>query len=186
MCESDSSIPFVTSQRGRIRNSNKGDLWLLSYFACVYIILHNRGPLTEVFCFYLVDPKEHRFFQVKGHLFGGTEVWKALDTGYNLFYVDHLCCIGHHQGINEVDVGALEEYSLWVVFKMLRSIWLTLIHTNYFTAWPKTLGFQFYGGCYSIIFTLYTVVWLYLHQYAYNILSAINETLDENKCYDTG
>lgn len=59
--------------------------------------------------FYLVDPKDHRVLQVKRQLLGGTEVGKTLDTGHHFFYADHLHHIGHHQGINEVDVGALEE-----------------------------------------------------------------------------
>lgn len=58
---------------------------------------------------YLVDPKDHRVFQVKRQLLGGTEVRKTLDTGHHLLYADHLHYIGHHQGINKVDVGALEE-----------------------------------------------------------------------------
>lgn len=59
---------------------------------------------------YLVDPKDHCIFQVKRQLLGGTEVRKTLDTGHNLLNADHLHYVGHHQGINEVDVGALEEH----------------------------------------------------------------------------
>ena len=60
---------------------------------------------------YLVDPKNHRIFQVKRQLLGGTEVRKTLDTGHNLLDADHLHCVGHHQGINEMDVRALEEHN---------------------------------------------------------------------------
>lgn len=59
---------------------------------------------------YLVDPEDHCVFQVKRQLLGGTEVRETLDTGQHLLCADHLHYIGHHQGINKVDVGALEVY----------------------------------------------------------------------------
>lgn len=55
-----------------------------------------------------VDPEDHGVLQVKGQFLRGTEVGKTLDTGHHFFYADHLHYVGHHQGINEVDVGALE------------------------------------------------------------------------------
>lgn len=57
---------------------------------------------------YFVDPKDHGIFQVKRQLLGGTEVGETLDAGHHLFYADHLHYVGHHQGIDEVDVGALQ------------------------------------------------------------------------------
>lgn len=66
--------------------------------------------LTTLSGSHLVDPKDHGVFQVKRQLLGGTEVGKALDTGHHLLYADHLHYVGHHQGINKVDVGALEEH----------------------------------------------------------------------------
>lgn len=65
----------------------------------------------------LVDPKDHGVFEVKRQLLRGTEVGKTLDTGHHLLYADHLHCVGHHQGIDEVDVRALEEHRFGVVFE---------------------------------------------------------------------
>lgn len=57
---------------------------------------------------YLVDPKDHSVLQVKRQLLGGTEVGETLDARHHLLYADHLHYIGHHQRIDKVDVGALE------------------------------------------------------------------------------
>lgn len=67
-----------------------------------------------MFVSYLVDPKDHRVLQVKRQLLGGTEVGEALDTEQNLLCADHLHRVGHHQGVNEVDVGALEKHKFLV------------------------------------------------------------------------
>lgn len=58
---------------------------------------------------YLVDPKDHSVLQVKRQLLGGTEVGETLDARHHLLYADHLHYIGHHQGIDKVDVGALQK-----------------------------------------------------------------------------
>lgn len=83
---------------------------------------------------YLVDPKDHCVFQVKRQLLGGTEVGKTLDTRHHFFYAEHLHYIGHHQGINKVDVGALEEQGLCVVFECyirnIRKLWFWLAVKN--------------------------------------------------------
>lgn len=56
----------------------------------------------------LVDPKHHGLFQVKRQVLGGTEVGEPLDTGHHLVCADHLHDVGHHQGVYEMDVGALD------------------------------------------------------------------------------
>ena len=56
---------------------------------------------------YLVNPKDHCLFQIIRKLLGGTKVRKALNAGHHLLDADHLYCVGHHESINEMDVGAL-------------------------------------------------------------------------------
>jgi len=65
---------------------------------------------------HLVDPEDHRVFQVKRQVLGGTEVRKTLDTGHHLLDADHLHDVGHHQRVNEVDVGALEGLICWWLY----------------------------------------------------------------------
>ena len=65
--------------------------------------------LTLMSSSYLVDPKDHRVLQVKRQLLGGTEVGETFDARHHLLYADHLHYIGHHQGIDKMDVGALED-----------------------------------------------------------------------------
>lgn len=69
------------------------------------------------FVCYFVDPKDHGIFQVKRQLLGGTEVGETLDAGHHLFYADHLHYVGHHQGIDEVDVRALQAREDFVLEK---------------------------------------------------------------------
>ena len=65
--------------------------------------------IRKQLCSHLVDPEQHGVFQVERQLLGGTDVGEASDTGHHLLHADHLQDVGHHQGIDEVDVGALEE-----------------------------------------------------------------------------
>lgn len=71
-------------------------------------MIQKQQAAHSFFLPYFVDPKDHGIFQVKRQLLGGTEVGETLDAGHHLFYADHLHYVGHHQGIDEVDVGALQ------------------------------------------------------------------------------
>lgn len=72
---------------------------------------HKQTPDTETHMLghYLVNPEDHCVFQVQRKLLRGTEVREALDAGHHLLYADHFHCVRHHESINKVDVGALEE-----------------------------------------------------------------------------
>lgn len=72
-----------------------------------------RRPSRQTRRRYLVDPEEHRLLQVKGQLLGA-QGGEALDGGHHLLHADHLQHVGRHQGVDEVNVSALEKQGLCV------------------------------------------------------------------------